>query len=95
MAVNALDGGNGIIELGNGLKLLVGAAELTNVAVGAEKSVAVTNPSVVAVYSATATPDKSAFAVAVSVSGGGCVITCRNNGTAAESVTVNYIILAN
>lgn len=95
MAVNALDNGDGVIELGNGLKLLVGAAELTNIAVGAEKSVVITNAAVTAVLTATATPDKSAFVTAVSVSGGGCVITCRNNGTAAESVTVNYIILAN
>jgi len=95
MAVNAIDNGNGIIELGNGLKLLVGAAELTNVAAGESKGVEITAASVNAIFTATATPDKTAFTAAVNISGNTCTILCRNNGTAADGVTVNYIILAN
>ena len=94
MAINAIDGGSGIIELGNGLKLLIGSVEVSNIAAGSEKSVAVTHESISNILTATATPDKASCAAAVSVSGSGCTITCRNNGTAAESANVNYIILA-
>lgn len=95
MALNALDNGNGVIELGNGLKLFVGTVELPNIAAGGMKNVDITAMTINAVLSAAVTPDKTDFAAAVNISGRDCSIVCKNNGTAADGVTVNYIILAN
>ena len=77
MAIQATDNGNGLVECGNGLKLLVGS-KAVEVAAGAEATVTVAgaNPS-----------------VAVTYTGGNCVIRCKNNSDGAVSAAVSYIII--
>lgn len=92
MAIQATDNGNGLVECGNGLKLLVGSRAV-EVAAGAEATITVADATVQAISTATATPNTTNLSVAVTYAGGNCVIRCKNNSDGAVSAAVSYIII--
>lgn len=92
MAIQATDNGNGLVECGNGLKLLVGS-KAVEVAAGAEATITVADATVQAISTATATPNTTNLSVAVTYTGGNCVIRCKNNSDGAVSAAVSYIII--
>lgn len=92
MAIQATDNGNGLVECGNGLKLLVGS-KAVEVAAGAEATITVADATVQAISTATATPNTTSLSVAVTYTGGNCVIRCKNNSDGAVSAAVSYIII--
>lgn len=92
MAIQATDNGNGLVECGNGLKLLVGS-KAVEVAAGAEATITVADATVQAISTATATPNTTNLSVAVTYAGGNCVIRCKNNSNGAISAAVSYIII--
>lgn len=92
MAIQATDNGNGLIECGNGLKMLVGG-KAVEVAAGAEATIEVADTAVKAISTATATPNTTSLSVAVVYAGGNCVIKCKNNTDGTISAAVSYIII--